>query len=139
MKDLNKNMENKIFACISYTKSKISNLTFPDFSLIVYLSDKYHLQNYGRSIYKEEYIVIKGEPFALNSVKFFNKHNQIDNLDYLSESDIEALDYAIENRFCLREFDADTSKNKDYDVINEIDIAGCILNNVALLSYLAGN
>src|SRR5688572_6636382 len=79
---------------------------------IIYFADKYHLQNYGRFLFGETYVAMKNGPvpsgaydviksademlpqkLATNDFEVIALRDPDDSL--FSESDLEALDYAI--------------------------------------------
>ncbi|MFH0814253.1 MAG: Panacea domain-containing protein [Pseudomonadota bacterium] len=92
---------------------------------LMYLADKYHLMNYGRTITGDDFIALEHGPTGSRTMdvlefdryilgnymekaeKFFQQGNgheylpgeecSIDRLEMLSESDTEALDFAVSN------------------------------------------
>jgi uncharacterized phage-associated protein len=110
---------------VLYIVSKLPDPTFHSVSKVMYFADRYHLERYGRLICGDTYIAMKHGPVPsviydlLKAVKnggsltlnaelvqmflaalevkgnFYIVEKAQANLDYLSESDIEALDYSI--------------------------------------------
>lgn len=78
---------------------------------VLYFADKYHLSHFGRTISKDTYYKLEDGPVPTITYKKIKDRTLIDgnfitesfictpirepNMDHLSESDIEALDYAI--------------------------------------------
>ena len=122
---------------------------------ILYFADQRHLSKYGRAITKDDYIKMPYGPVPSNIYDIFKNLNKEDvagclervnnfvikaksdcDADYLSESDVECLDYAIEECKNLS-FTELTNKShtyawnntKDWDVISPKDILREVDNN----------
>lgn len=64
--------------------------------ILLYLADKYHLQQYGRTITNDLYFKTPIGPQGLYAKKInLNNFRTKDNYEMLSESDKKALDYVI--------------------------------------------
>jgi len=113
---------NIILECLYYLSKKM-NKDIDKLASIKFLffADRYHLRKYGRLISEDTYYALPHGPVASNSLnilndimngnnagadkvyinrKTANSFIAVDNnyeLDYLSSSDIEALDFSIEN------------------------------------------
>ena len=141
---------------------------------ILYFADREHLVEYGRPITGDDYIAMQYGPVpsflkdAIRSVKETNPYfkSNIDakeyfevvshfvgakrqcNIDYLSESDIECIDNAIEK---LKDTDFDErttlshdaawekAKNDFYNEISPIDMASAGGANFEMLKYIQTN
>jgi len=95
---------------------------------ILYASEKYHLNTYGRPIFGDKYIAMKfgtvpswiyeATKYGDSSLGFIKvddnilQANRESNLDYLSESDIEALEHGF-NEYTGKSFDEVLKKNHE--------------------------
>ena len=109
----------KAVEVILWFADKQPRITFHTLLKLLFYADKYHLNRYGRPIVGDDYRalqwgpvasatydILKGDDLGLESLgaeppftvegKFHVKGNRASDLDALSESDIEALAWAIE-------------------------------------------
>jgi len=128
----------------------IRNIENPDIYKclkILYFSDKKNLENFGRFISGDSYVAMKHGPVpsgAYDIIKFIRgdggfgtidwetalevKHNNLvplrePNLDFLSESDIESLEYSINEYGDLSFSDLkDLSHDEAYDSVDKNDM-----------------
>lgn len=76
----------------------ITNLGFIPINklhILIYFADKYHLQQYGRTITNDTYFKTSIGPKGLYAKKNLNNLKTIDSFDLLSDSDKNVLDYII--------------------------------------------
>ena len=125
MKHCNGNNIPVIIDSICFILSKINKADKIHLIKLVYLADKYHLMNYGRTITNDNYMALShgpvgsitmdvleydpyvlGEYLDISQSMFVNTHDfeyslsdqfKIEMLENLSESDIEALEFSINN------------------------------------------
>lgn len=160
--------EDKALEVILYMASKLTDPTFHQIFKILYFSDKRHLQKYGRLILSDGYVAMKHGPVPSrlydilkkcrklpenntykNSLQVTNsfhlKSLRNTNLDLLSKSERECLDYAI-NEFGqlsfkkLTELSHDSAWEKvgENDFISVEDIAATLPNRKDLIENLQG-
>lgn len=105
--NLNKTLEAALYIC-----NKLGKVGKHQLNKLFYFADKYHLQRYGRTITGDEYKKLKYGPVANTTYQhigfssfihdtFTIKGNYITgkrepNIDELSDSDLEALQFSIE-------------------------------------------
>lgn len=117
--------ERTIIEAICYVLSKLQKVDKIHLVKLIYLADKYHLMNYGRTITDDDFMAFSHGPGGSRTVdvlefdtyvlgkdielakKLFQQGEgyeylpgeacPIEQFDMLSESDIEALDFAITN------------------------------------------
>jgi uncharacterized phage-associated protein len=117
--------KNASLNAVLYIVNQVSQPTFHKISKVLYFADKYHLEHYGRFICGDNYVAMNHGPvpstiydllkavrdkstlaFDGGTLELYKdalevKHTYCvsgktkPNLDFLSESDIEALNYAI--------------------------------------------
>jgi uncharacterized phage-associated protein len=114
-----------IVEAIGYLLSKLKEVDKIHLVKLMYLADKYHLMNYGRTISDDSFLAFENGPAGSKTTdilefdvyvlrehidyarKLFKKGEgysylpnescPVDSLEMLSESDIEALDFVIDN------------------------------------------
>ena len=109
MIDFEKN-PNKAMQCLLWILNEKPNINKYNIMKIMFAADCYHLNHYGRPIYGEHYVAMNygtvpsfmkdllsmrsGMPFV-ECAKNAYKATTVPDLDQLSESDIEALEYGF--------------------------------------------
>ena len=114
-----------IIEALCYILTKLQKADKIHLVKIMYLADKYHIMNYGRTISGDDFFALPNGPAGSRTMDILefdsyvlNKHMDrakdlietsdgkeynpskncvIDDFEMISESDIEALDFAIEN------------------------------------------
>ena len=102
----NKEKANEVILYLSYRDEWMSKMRLLKF---VFFADLYHINHYGRPILGDKYVAMKNGPvlsklydmlkqstddYEVINRKLIRPHRDA-NLDYLSKSDIEALNYAL--------------------------------------------
>jgi uncharacterized phage-associated protein len=164
----------KILNASLYILGKIPSCDKHKLFKVLYFAEREHLAEYGRPITGDEYKAIKYGPIptyltdAIKSVSDYNSFFNYDfqpsdyfelisyyvgakqkcNLDYLSESDINCIDNAIE-LLKDKSFDDITKLShdeawrvayEDYDnTINPINMATCAGANFEMIKYIRAN
>ena len=123
--DLSMNKISKIIEAISYILLKLRSVDKIHIVKLMYLADKYHLMNYGRTITEDDFIalthgpvgsktmdVLEYDPYILGELSGFAQEmftnikdfeyipgdkSDFKKMEMLSESDIEALEFSIKN------------------------------------------
>lgn len=114
-----------IIDALCYALTKLHKIDKIHLVKIMYLADKYHIMNYGRTISRDDFFALQNGPagsYTMDVLEFdsyvlgeYMEHAKdlietsgeleykpsdkclIDDFGMISESDIEALDFAIEN------------------------------------------
>jgi uncharacterized phage-associated protein len=164
--------KNAALASVLYIASRLDRADFHRVFKLLYFADKYHLENYGRLIASDRYIAMKEGPvpsatydifkaLRYNSstldaklVRRFSESLEVydhflirpcaaPDLDDLSDSDIEALNFSIstygnktrDELIVLSHDEAWEAATPNYDMTVE-SIAATLPNRDILLSYL---
>ncbi len=165
---------NAALSAVLYIVNQVPQPTFHKISKVLYFADKYHLKNYGRFICGDNYVAMNHGPvpstiydllkavrdgatlaFDGDTLRQYKDALEVEqnycvsgkteaNLDFLSESDLEALDYAIKEygHLSFKEL-TDISHDEAYesagynDFIEVEAIAKTLPNSETLLAHLS--